>query len=86
MFSVVCSNVCDVVEAVVPVASNDQESLLASLEDWGFKVASPRSGPTADAEELILFHRRMVEERSALGYAVDGVVYKLNDLSLQVGE
>lgn len=48
-------------------------------------MARPRLRPTADAEELILFHRRMVEERSSLGYAVDGVVYKLNDLAMQAG-
>lgn len=61
-----------------------QEFMLETLEAWGFDVARPRLAPTEVAQELVEFHRRMVKERSSLGYAVDGVVYKLNDLSLQV--
>ncbi|CAN0474058.1 unnamed protein product, partial [Hapterophycus canaliculatus] len=34
-------------------------------------------------EDLVEFHRRLVRERPSLGYAVDGVVYKLDDLALQ---
>lgn len=59
--------------------------MLEAFEGWGFNVARPRLGPTDSAEELVEFHRGMAQERSSLGYAVDGVVYKLNDLGLQVG-
>lgn len=61
-----------------------QESLLTALEGWGFEVARPRLAPTASAEELVEFHRRLARDRSSLGYAVDGVVYKLDNLALQV--
>ncbi|CAM9557565.1 unnamed protein product, partial [Scytosiphon promiscuus] len=61
-----------------------QESLLTALEGWGFEVARPRLAPTASEEDLVEFHRRLVRERPSLGYAVDGVVYKLDDLALQV--
>ena len=61
-----------------------QESLLTTLENWGFEVARPRLPPTTSAEELIDFHRRVARDRQNLGYAVDGVVYKLDSLKLQV--
>eukprot|EP00903_Cladosiphon_okamuranus_P007072 g6873.t1 len=60
-----------------------QDSLLTALESWGFEVATPRLAPTPDADKLVEFHRSLDRERSSLGYAVDGVVYKLNDLELQ---
>lgn len=47
-------------------------------------MARPRLAPTASEEDLVEFHRRLVRERPSLGYAVDGVVYKLDDLALQV--
>lgn len=46
-------------------------------------MAEPRLGPTTDPEDLIAFHGRMVDARASLGYGVDGVVYKLNDLAMQ---
>lgn len=66
------------------LSTGSQESLLTTLEGWGFEVARPRLGPTASAEDLVEFHRRLARERPSLGYAVDGVVYKLDDLALQV--
>lgn len=61
-----------------------QDALLTALEGLGFEVARPRLPPTVSADELVEFHRRLARERSSLGYAVDGVVYKLDDLALQV--
>lgn len=61
-----------------------QGSLLTALEGWGFEVARPRLAPTPSAEELVEFHRGLARDRASLGYAVDGVVYKLDDLALQV--
>lgn len=57
---------------------------MTALEGWGFEVARPRLPPTVSADELVEFHRRLSRERGSLGYAVDGVVYKLDDLALQV--
>lgn len=74
-------NVCNISPSFS--STPKQDSLLNALENWGFQVATPRPEPTGAAEELIEFYRRMVLERSSLGYAVDGVVYKLNDLALQ---
>ncbi|CAN0320235.1 unnamed protein product, partial [Ectocarpus sp. 13 AM-2016] len=64
-------------------AFGTQDALLTALEGWGFEVAKPRLPPTVSASELVEFHRRLARERSSLGYAVDGVVYKLDDLALQ---
>ncbi|CAN0410760.1 unnamed protein product, partial [Laminaria digitata] len=62
---------------------HSKESLLTALETWGFEVARPRLAPTSSSQELLDFHRRVVTDRPSLGYAVDGVVYKLDSLRLQ---
>lgn len=55
---------------------------LQRLEAWGFKVnpLSRRLGSEADAEA---FQSEISLKRSSLGYDIDGVVYKVDDLSLQ---
>lgn len=63
---------------------DSQDALLTALEGWGFEVAQPRLRPTPSAEKLVEFHREVARDRASLGYAVDGVVYKLDDLALQV--
>jgi DNA ligase (NAD+) len=68
-------------EASEQVAETHWE-YLERLRRWGFRV-NPLSrrvpGETAAAE----FQANIAAERSGLGYDIDGVVYKLNDLSLQ---
>ena len=55
---------------------------LDQLADWGFPVGRLRvSG--VDAEGLIGFYQRVLNERARLGFDIDGVVCKLESLPLQ---
>jgi DNA ligase (NAD+) len=56
--------------------------LLQTLKAWGFPVATQTS-IVKGAEGLIGFHQNVAQERDALPYDIDGVVYKVNDLTLQ---
>lgn len=59
-----------------------QEEVLISLKQWGFKV-NPHVA-LCPTEEIALKHYQFLQEqRQNLPYEIDGVVYKLNDLSLQ---
>ncbi|CAM9194612.1 unnamed protein product [Choristocarpus tenellus] len=60
-----------------------QDAILSTLEGWGFQVASPHLHATNSTDELLHFYDKMCSERSSLGYEVDGVVYKLDDIQLQ---
>ncbi len=64
-----------------PVATSHWE-YLKQLEAWGFAV-NPLSERLGDAEAAETFQDRMARERSGLGYDIDGVVYKIDDLALQ---
>ncbi|MEI7784974.1 MAG: NAD-dependent DNA ligase LigA, partial [Betaproteobacteria bacterium] len=55
---------------------------LMQLRDWGFPVA-PQTRLARGAAELVAFHRDMGQQRDALPYDIDGVVYKVNSLALQ---
>ena len=64
-----------------PVAKTHWE-YLQQLEAWGFSV-NPLSTRLGDAQAAEAFQGRMALERSGLGYDIDGVVYKIDDLALQ---
>jgi len=49
---------------------------------WGFKV-SPLMVRACSVEELLAQYRIIEEQRSSLGYDIDGVVYKLDRIDLQ---
>lgn len=68
-------------ESSEPAASTHWD-YLQRLRDWGFDVnpLSRRLGDEADAEA---FQNEMALARSGLGYDIDGVVYKIDDLTLQ---
>jgi DNA ligase (NAD+) len=68
-------------ESSEPVAATHWE-YLQRLKDWGFDVnpLSRRLGSEADAET---FQNDIGLARSGLGYDIDGVVYKIDDLGLQ---
>jgi DNA ligase (NAD+) len=56
--------------------------LIEALDSFGLPICEHRRvvrGP----EGLILFYREIVRARSNLGFDVDGVIYKVNDLDLQ---
>jgi DNA ligase (NAD+) len=58
--------------------------MLMQLKAWGFPVAE-QTACVQGAAGLVAFHQRVAAERDALPYDIDGVVYKVNDLSLQAG-
>jgi len=57
--------------------------LLQQLKSWGFPVAE-QTACFQGAAGLVAFHQRIAAERDALPFDIDGVVYKVNDLALQV--
>ncbi|MBZ9773462.1 NAD-dependent DNA ligase LigA [Mesorhizobium sp. CO1-1-8] len=59
-----------------------QYDSVQKFAEWGFKI-SPLMVRAKSAEELIAHYHRIEEQRSALGYDIDGVVYKVDQLELQ---
>jgi DNA ligase (NAD+) len=59
-----------------------QSGVLAAYARWGLPV-NPHHKICATTEEMLAFYRDMAERRASLGYDIDGVVYKLDDLALQ---
>ncbi|MGI4748722.1 MAG: NAD-dependent DNA ligase LigA [Janthinobacterium lividum] len=55
---------------------------LDRLRDWGFSV-NPLSQVLESAEEAERFQADLALKRSALDYDIDGVVYKIDDITLQ---
>ncbi len=55
---------------------------LGRLRGWGFTV-NPLSKHVRDEDEAGAFQEKMAGERATLGYDIDGVVYKIDDLALQ---
>ena len=61
-----------------------QWEVLEALRDWGFKVNDlPRRVSTVEA--IVDYHAELVERRDDLGYEIDGIVIKLNDLAARAG-
>jgi DNA ligase (NAD+) len=58
------------------------EETLALLAELGFAV-EPHRAVVRDVEGIESYYQQMVAERAAIGYDVDGVVFKVNDLKLQ---
>ena len=59
-----------------------QFDMVAKLGEWGF-VTNPLMRVFTDIGELLAHYHAIEEERAQLGYDIDGVVYKVNDLGLQ---
>ncbi len=60
----------------------NEYDIVSQLKEWGFKVEK-KIKVCPNIEEAIAYHHKMEEERDSLGYEVDGVVIKLNNLQLQ---
>jgi DNA ligase (NAD+) len=56
--------------------------LLQALKAWGLPV-SERVTVARGAEDLVAYHQAIGRERDQLPFDIDGVVYKVNSLSLQ---
>ena len=68
-------------EASEPVAAMHWD-YLARLRHWGFAV-NPLSRRLASEADAAAFQAEIAETRAGLGYDIDGVVYKIDDLALQ---
>jgi DNA ligase (NAD+) len=59
-----------------------QAEILESLKRWGFPV-NPHIQLCTNRKELEDYYQHLITVRPDLSYEIDGVVYKVNDLSLQ---
>jgi DNA ligase (NAD+) len=59
-----------------------QYEAVQKFEKWGFKI-SPLMVRAKSVDDLIAHYKRIEEQRSSLGYDIDGVVYKVDQLELQ---
>ncbi|MES2540581.1 MAG: NAD-dependent DNA ligase LigA [Pseudomonadota bacterium] len=65
----------------VPLAAT-QFDAIRRLEALGFQT-NPLTVLCSGPEEMLAHYRRIEAQRAVLGYDIDGVVYKVNDLALQ---
>ncbi|MDV3250365.1 NAD-dependent DNA ligase LigA [Devosia sp. BK] len=59
-----------------------QYDAVQKFAEWGFAV-SPLMARAKTVEELIAHYHAIEDQRSSLGYDIDGVVYKVDQLELQ---
>ncbi len=57
-----------------------QTDVLAALRAWGFRV-NDRISAGSDVEAILAYHAETESARDDLGYEIDGIVIKLDDLS-----
>ncbi len=67
---------------VSDMPSQSQMGMVEAFHAYGFQT-NPLMKLCHTAEELIAHYRMIEEQRATLGYDIDGVVYKVNDLALQ---
>ncbi|HXW72478.1 MAG TPA: NAD-dependent DNA ligase LigA [Methylocella sp.] len=66
--------------STLPAAT--QMGMIAAFKRFGFQV-NPLMTLCHSTDELITEYRKIESERARLGYDIDGVVYKVDDLALQ---
>ncbi len=62
------------------LAATSYSEVSALLRDWGFRVSEYLRTVTG-IEACLDYHREMLAQRAALPFEIDGVVYKVDDLS-----
>ena len=62
--------------------ADTQHGMLAWMDKAGF-VVNPLTQLCKDIDDVLAFYRRIGEDRAALGYDIDGVVYKIDRLDWQ---
>jgi DNA ligase (NAD+) len=62
--------------------ADTQLGMLEAFRAWGVPV-NPLITRIAGAEDAVAYHRKVEAQRASLGYDIDGVVYKVDDLALQ---
>jgi DNA ligase (NAD+) len=67
---------------VSEAAAKTHWDLLARLRHWGFQV-NPLVKLCGCVDDVLEFYRHIADKRAALGYEIDGVVYKVNRFDWQ---
>ncbi len=67
---------------VDPMMFKSQNDFLKKIEQWNFNI-NPLSKVVNGLDEIEKKHKEIESIRSSLNYDIDGLVYKVNDLSLQ---
>jgi DNA ligase (NAD+) len=66
--------------SAMPAAT--QSGMVRAFADWGFRT-NPRMALCLSPDEMLAVYRAIEADRANLGYDIDGVVYKVDDLALQ---
>ena len=61
---------------------NKQSDFIKNLDKWGFKT-SELNKTIKGINNLIKYHSEIEKKRFSINYDIDGIVYKVNDFSLQ---
>ena len=61
---------------------NNQFDFLKKLSEWGFKT-NPLNKLTAGIKNLMKNYKKIEKERTNIDFDIDGIVYKVNDFSIQ---
>ncbi|MAJ85792.1 MAG: DNA ligase (NAD(+)) LigA [Candidatus Pelagibacter sp.] len=67
---------------IEPMVFNTQSEFISTLSKWGF-IINPLNKITKGVEEMEQFHQAIEQNRSELDYDIDGIVFKVNRISLQ---
>ncbi|MGR3322838.1 MAG: NAD-dependent DNA ligase LigA [Pseudooceanicola sp.] len=62
--------------------ADTQMAAIERLSDYGFQT-NPLTALCDGPDEMLAHYREIEAQRATLGYDIDGVVYKVNDLALQ---
>ena len=66
-----------------PLKFNKQSEFLEKMKEWGFSV-NPLIKTLKGIDQIEDQHKNIENIRSTLDYDIDGLVYKVNDLNLQI--
>ncbi|MEW6614927.1 MAG: NAD-dependent DNA ligase LigA [Thermodesulfobacteriota bacterium] len=73
---------CHGIGRILGISLDTHMEILKAFEQWGLKVI-PHIRICRNLEEIIQYYREMGEKRDDLGYEIDGIVLKVNNLRLQ---
>jgi DNA ligase (NAD+) len=62
--------------------ANTQWDMLQTFKGWGLRI-NPLTKRCRTTDQILAFYRDIEGQRADLGYDIDGVVYKVDDLKLQ---
>ena len=77
--SMLCHGVGGMGEGTLPTRYS---AMMKTFQGWGLRV-SPELSVVFGVEGCLGYYQSMLERREGLGYDIDGVVFKVNDLALQ---